>query len=121
MPKVSVNGVGLYYEEHGEGMPILGLHGTPSSAVLWAEAAVELGSHGRCIIFDRRGFHRSALVPPPATLDLIQHVDDAAALLAELHAGPAVVIGRSTGGLIARQSWRKFVAGDSTSVIPLWS
>ncbi|YCH06834.1 hypothetical protein ACTAQJ_17285 [Arthrobacter sp. alpha11c] len=54
-------------------------------------------------------------------MDLIQHVDDAAALLAALHAGPAVVIGRSTGGLIARQSWRKFVAGDSTSVIPLWS
>jgi len=108
MPKVSVNGVGLYYEEHGEGMPILGLHGTPSSAVLCAEAAVELGSHGRCIIFDRRGFHRSALVPPPATLDLIQHVDDAAALLAALHAGPAVVIGRSTGGLIALELARRF-------------
>ena len=108
MPKVSVNGVALYYEEHGEGVPILGLHGTPGSAALWAGAAVALSNHGRCIFFDRRGFHRSALVPPPSTLDLIQHVDDAAALLAALHAGPAVVIGPGTGGLIALGLARHF-------------
>jgi pimeloyl-ACP methyl ester carboxylesterase len=34
-------------------------------------------------------------------MDLREHVDDAAALLDTLSASPAVVIGRSTGGLIA--------------------
>jgi pimeloyl-ACP methyl ester carboxylesterase len=101
MPRLSVNGVDLYYEEQGEGIPILGVHGTPGSAVMWTDAAMELARHGRCIIYDRRGFHRSAPPVPFETLDLVDHVDDAAAVLAGLHAGPAVVIGRSTGGLIA--------------------
>ncbi|WP_426225852.1 alpha/beta fold hydrolase [Pseudarthrobacter sp. DSP2-3-2b1] len=108
MPRLSVNGVELYYEEHGKGIPLLGLHGTPSSAVLWEDAAQELALHGRCIIYDRRGFHRSAPAAPFAALQLVDHVDDAAALLAALHAGPAVVIGRSTGGLIAIELARRF-------------
>lgn len=108
MPRLSVNGVELYYEEHGEGIPLLGLHGTPSSAVLWEDAAQELALHGRCIIYDRRGFHRSTPAEPFTALDLVDHVDDAAALLAALHAGPAVVIGRSTGGLIAIELARRF-------------
>ncbi|MDQ0820761.1 pimeloyl-ACP methyl ester carboxylesterase [Arthrobacter sp. V4I6] len=108
MPRVSVNGVDLYYEEHGEGVPILGIHGTPSSAAMWADAALELAKHGRCIIYDRRGFYRSAPPEPFKTMDLIHHVDDAAALLAALHAGPAVVIGRSTGGQIALELARRF-------------
>lgn len=108
MPRLSVNGVDLYYEEQGDGIPILGVHGTPSSAVMWADAAGELALHGRCIIYDRRGFHRSAPPVPFGTLDLVEHVDDAAAVLAALHAGPAVVIGRSTGGLIAVELARRF-------------
>lgn len=108
MPQLSVNGVELYYEEHGEGIPLLGVHGTPSSAVLWEGAAKELGGHGRCITYDRRGFHRSAPQVPFVTLDLVDHVDDAAGVLAALHAGPAVVIGRSTGGLIAIELARRF-------------
>jgi pimeloyl-ACP methyl ester carboxylesterase len=45
---------------------------------------------------------------PFTTLDLVDHVDDAAAVLAALHAGPAVVIGRGTGGLIAIELARCF-------------
>lgn len=108
MSRVSVNGVDLYYEERGEGLPLLGVHGTPSSAVLWADAAQELARHGRCITYDRRGFHRSSPPVPFESMDLVEHVDDAAALLAALHAGPAVVIGRSTGGLIALELARRF-------------
>lgn len=108
MSRLSVNGVDLYYEEHGEGISILGVHGTPSSAVMWEDAARELALHGRCIIYDRRGFHRSAPAVQFATLDLVDHVEDAAALLVALHAEPAIVIGRSTGGLIAIELARRF-------------
>jgi pimeloyl-ACP methyl ester carboxylesterase len=108
MPQLSVNGVELHYEAHGEGTPLLGIHGTPGSAVLWQDAAKELGLHGRYLIYDRRGFHRSAPAVPFGTLDLVDHVDDAAAVLAALHAGPAVVIGSSTGGLIAIELARRF-------------
>lgn len=38
MPIVEVNGVDLYYEEHGTGTPILVIHGTSSSALVWGYA-----------------------------------------------------------------------------------
>ena len=60
MPELNVNGIDVYYEVYGEGGPILGIHGTPSSAVLWVDAARMLAGIGRCIIYDRRGFFRSA-------------------------------------------------------------
>jgi pimeloyl-ACP methyl ester carboxylesterase len=101
MPNIEANGIDLYYEVHGEGAPILGIHGTPSSALLWVDAARELASRGRCIIYDRRGFFRSERPEPFDTVDLSDHVEDAAALLDALSATPAVVIGRSTGGEIA--------------------
>ncbi len=101
MPHMNANGIDLYYEVHGEGVPILGIHGSPSSALLWVNAARELADRGRCIIYDRRGFFRSQRPEPFETVDLTDHVDDAAALLDALSATPAIVIGRSTGGEIA--------------------
>jgi pimeloyl-ACP methyl ester carboxylesterase len=101
VPTTRVNGVDLYYEVHGQGAPILGIHGTPSSALLWVDAARELGTRGKCIIYDRRGFFRSARPRWFTAVDLGDHVEDAAALLDALSATPAVVIGRSTGGEIA--------------------
>lgn len=86
---------------HGEGDAILGIHGTPSSALLSVDAARELADRGRCIIYDRRGFFRSERPEPFDTMDLGDHVDDASALLDALGATPAVVVGRSTGGEIA--------------------
>jgi len=65
------------------------------------DAAAKLATIGRCIIYDRRGFYRSTRPEPFDAVDLARHVDDAAALLEILHAAPAVVIGRSTGGEIA--------------------
>jgi pimeloyl-ACP methyl ester carboxylesterase len=103
----NVNGVEVYYEEHGAGTPLLGVHGTPDSAVTWSAAAMELGQHGRCIVYDRRGFHRS-MEAPSGALDLSDHVGDAAALLMALRAVPSIVIGRGTGGVIALELARRF-------------
>ena len=100
MPEVRVNGVLLYYEEHGAGEPILCIHGTGSSSALWSEAAETLGTRGRAIVYDRRGFSRSER-PDPFVTDVHLQADDAAALLDALEAAPAIVIGRSHGGEIA--------------------
>ena len=100
MSEIRVNGVSLYYEEHGAGEPIVCIHGTGSSSVLWSDAADELAQHGRTIVYDRRGFSRSER-PEPYVTDVHQHADDAAALIDALAAAPAIVIGRSQGGEIA--------------------
>jgi esterase len=97
VPEVRANDVLLHYEEYGSGAPILCVHGTGSSAVLWRDAAAELAKRGRTIIYDRRGFSRSER-PEPFVTDVNQQTDDAAALIGALGAAPAIVIGRSYGG-----------------------
>lgn len=100
MSEIRVNGISLYYEEHGAGEPILGLHGGGSSAAMWVEAAPELAKHGRTILYDRRGSFRSERPEHYAT-NVHEQADDAAALIDALAAAPAVVIGRSYGGAVA--------------------
>lgn len=100
MCEIRVNGVSLYYEEHGAGEPILCIHGTGTSAAFWVDATRELATHGRTIVYDRRGFARSER-PEPLVTDVHQHTDDAAGLIDALGAAPALVIGRSYGGNVA--------------------
>lgn len=100
MSEIRVNGVSLYFEEHGAGDPIMALHGAGSSAAMWADAAPELAKRGRTILYDRRGSFRSERPEPYAT-NVHEQADDAAALVDALAAAPAVVIGRSYGGAIA--------------------
>ena len=101
MPEAHVNGIRLYYEEHGEGRPILCIHGAGSSALLWADAVEELARLGRVIAYDRRGLGRSERPEPYERTTVNEHADDAAAMLDALSAVPAVVIGRSFGGWVA--------------------
>ena len=55
MPDVQANGIRLYYEERGEGAPIVCIHGSSSSARMWPDAAIdELARLGRVIVYDRR-------------------------------------------------------------------
>jgi pimeloyl-ACP methyl ester carboxylesterase len=96
-----VNGVRLYHEERGSGAPILCIHGTGSSALVWAPAVPELARLGRVISYDRRGCTRSQRPQPYELSSVAGHADDAAALLDALGAAPAVIVGRSYGGEVA--------------------
>ena len=98
---LSVNGVRLYFEERGEGAPILCIHGAGGSSLPWAGAAENLARRGRVIVYDRRGCSRSERPEPYERTSVAEHADDAAALLDALVAVPAVVIGRSYGGTVA--------------------
>jgi esterase len=96
-----VNGIRLYYEEHGEGAAIACIHGTGSAAVLWEGAFDALSQLGRVIAYDRRGYTRSERPEPLARATVADHAEDALALLEALDALPAVLIGRSYGGEVA--------------------
>jgi len=101
MPHATVSGVRLYYEEHGDGDPVLLVHGTGSSSLAWARAIPTLGELGRVIAYDRRGCHRSERPDPYERTSVQEHTEDARALLDALGAEPAIVIGRSYGGNVA--------------------
>jgi esterase len=101
VPEAHVNGIRLYYEEHGEGAPIACIHGGGSSALMWANAVEELARFGRVIAYDRRGCTRSERPERYERTSVVEQADDAAGLLDALAAAPAVVIGRSYGGAVA--------------------
>jgi pimeloyl-ACP methyl ester carboxylesterase len=96
-----VAGIRLFHEEHGSGAPILCIHGTGSSAVVWGDAIERLARRGRVIAYDRRGCSRSERPDPYERTSVSEHADDAAALLDALGATPALVVGRSYGGEVA--------------------
>ncbi len=101
MPDIQLPNIRLYYEEHGSGAPIVLIHGTSSSALVWGAAVDQLAQLGRVVVYDRRGCTRSERPQPYLVTNVPEHGDDAAALLDTLGATPAVVIGRSYGGEIA--------------------
>jgi 3-oxoadipate enol-lactonase len=88
----------LYYEEIGEGVPILLIHPAGSTASTWGSATDGLARIGRVIAYDRRGYARSGGEPARS---MSTHTADAAALLRSLRTPPAVVVGTSAGAAIA--------------------
>jgi pimeloyl-ACP methyl ester carboxylesterase len=91
-------GCALYYEERGEGVPILLIHPAGSTASTWGAATEELARIGRVIAYDRRGYARSGGEPARS---MATHTADAATILEALPAEPAVVVGTSAGAAIA--------------------
>lgn len=101
MAELRVGGVRLFVEEHGEGAPILLIHGTASSALGWGPAIERLAALGRVIAYDRRGYGRSEHPDAREPVGVSIHTEDAAGVLDALDATPAVVIGRSYGGEVS--------------------
>jgi pimeloyl-ACP methyl ester carboxylesterase len=98
---VAVRGTTLHVEQRGDGPALLLVHGGGEDAAMLAAQAEDLAAAGyRVITYDRRGTGRSGRDDWPGD-GADQHADDAAALLGELEAEPAVVVGVSSGGVVA--------------------
>lgn len=92
-----VNGIGLYYEVHGEGAPLLLLHGFTGCGGDWIHAGREqLVGRYRLIIPDARGHGRST--NPQRTVTHRQCALDTLALLDQLGIERCKAIGMSMGG-----------------------
>jgi pimeloyl-ACP methyl ester carboxylesterase len=98
MGSVKSEGCDLYYEEGGQGVPILLIHPSGATASTWGSATDELARIGRVITYDRRGYARSGGRPARS---VSTHTADAAAILGSLRTPPAVVVGTSAGAAIA--------------------
>ncbi len=102
--RVRVNGVDLVYEEQGQGMPLLFIHGGyggPSST-LWL--GPRFPWHGplpgfRTIAYDRRCAGQSAYIDQPFSLRDV--ANDAIGLLDALNIARAVIVASSAGGMVA--------------------
>jgi pimeloyl-ACP methyl ester carboxylesterase len=95
---IKVRGSNLYYEEQGEGPPILLIPPAGSTAATWGALPGDLAGVGRVIAYDRRGYTRSG---GEVVRSAGEHTRDAAAILDALEARPAVAVGTSAGATIA--------------------
>jgi pimeloyl-ACP methyl ester carboxylesterase len=98
MPYVDSNEARLYFEELGEGSPILLVHPAGSTASTWGSVPEELATIGRVVAYDRRGYARSSR---QAARSMAVHTADAARVIEGLALSPAVVVGTSAGAAIA--------------------
>jgi pimeloyl-ACP methyl ester carboxylesterase len=99
---IEVNGVSLYVEEHGAGVPVLLMHGFPDSARLWRNQVPVLVSNGfRVITPDLRGFGRSGRPQEVAAYRLQNVVADVTGLLDAFGIQAAHVVGHDWGAAVA--------------------
>lgn len=101
MPTVGAAGTRFYYEELGSGPPLVLVHGTGGNTSMLAPAARLLATSHRVITYDRRGFTRTNGQPPRRHDYLRVHADDLTAVMRELGAVPATVVGWSWGAIVA--------------------
>lgn len=99
MPTTQANGVGLYYEIHGSGEPLVLVHGSWVDATRWRFVVPGLAESFRVLVYDRRGHSRSERPDAPGSVD--EDGDDLVALLQTLDLAPAHVVTSSYGGNIA--------------------
>ena len=96
-----VNGIKLYYQIHGEGRPLILLHGGLGAIEMFGPNLPALAANHRVIAVDLQGHGRTADIDRP--LDLAAMGDDIAALIEHLGLGKTDLVGYSLGGGVAWQ------------------
>ncbi len=103
--KLDLNGFRMNFEDQGQGVAVLLIHGFPLDRTIWEPQAQALTGQHRVITPDLRGHGQSQATPPPYSMDT--YVDDLRALLDHLGIERAVVGGLSMGGYITLAFYRK--------------
>jgi pimeloyl-ACP methyl ester carboxylesterase len=96
---VRVNGLSLYYEEHGAGDPLIVLHGGIGGPEMFGPNLPLLAAARRVIAVHLQGHGRTADIDRPLRYELM--ADDIAALLAHLEILSADLLGYSLGAGVA--------------------
>lgn len=94
-----VNGINLYHESHGEGRPLILLHGGLMSSETFAPLMPALTENHRVILVDLQGHGRTADIDRPIDHRLM--AGDIAALIDHLGLEKPDVVGYSLGGGVA--------------------
>src|SRR4051795_10332504 len=96
-----VNGINLYYETHGDGPPLILLHGGLGSGEMFGPALGRLAAGHQVIAVDLQGHGRTADIDRPIDVRLMG--DDIAALIDHLGLDRPDVVGYSLGGWVGMQ------------------
>lgn len=99
MPVIECNGADIYYEDYGEGQPIVFLHGATAGLRYFEPQLTGLAGAYRALGVDFRGHGRSEKTDLGHTLE--QYADDVRTFLARLDLDDVVLVGWSMGALVS--------------------
>jgi pimeloyl-ACP methyl ester carboxylesterase len=95
----SVNGLKMYYEIHGDGPPLVLLHGAFGFAEGWSTTLAALKQTRKVVVIEFQGHGHTADIDRPLTYE--QLAEDTAELLKQLKIKRADFFGYSMGGTVA--------------------
>jgi len=95
--------VRLYYEEVGQGTPILFVHEFASDHRGWEPQMRAFGQRHRCIAYSARGYTPSDVSADPNAYSYLHVMRDAVAMLDHLKIDKAHLVGLSMGGYTSLQ------------------
>jgi len=98
MAKANVGGVNLYYEEVGQGAPLIFVHEFAGDCWSWRPQVQFLSRRYRTIVFNARGYPPSDVPLDPKAYSQQQAADDITGVLDHLGIERAHVCGLSMGG-----------------------
>lgn len=100
MLTIKANGASLEYAENGQGESLVFVHGSASDYRTWHHQQEAFASHYRVITYSRRYHWPNEEIPEDSDYSMQEHVDDLRALIEELGAAPAHLVGHSYGAFL---------------------
>jgi 3-oxoadipate enol-lactonase len=101
MPYAINGNVKIYWDEQGQGQPVLLIMGLGYPSGMWFRTRPTLSEHYRTIALDNRGVGKSDAPPGPYTI--AEMADDAAAVIRASGRERVHAFGVSLGGMIAQE------------------
>jgi pimeloyl-ACP methyl ester carboxylesterase len=103
-----VNGINLYFETHGEGQPLILLHGGLMSGEMFGPTLPAFAERHQVIAVDLQGHGRTADIDRPIDVRLM--ADDIVALIDHIGLDKPDLVGYSLGGAVALHTAAKYPA-----------
>ncbi len=101
MSVIRANGIDFHVEDHGNGTPLVLLHGFTGSAASWSTVSDDLVNLHRVIAIDIIGHGATAAPVDPSHYAFEQALDDLAEVTAKIGIARAAWLGYSMGGRLA--------------------
>lgn len=95
------NGTKIHYVSLGQGRPIIFIHGFPDFWYSWRHQMKDLSKDYRCVAVDQRGFNLSDKPVGVENYKVEVLVTDIAAVLNDIGAKSATIVGHDWGGFVA--------------------
>lgn len=115
MPYIQCNGANLYYEDKGEGPPIVFIHGAIAGLRFFEPQLTGLSNEYRTVAFDYRGHGRSSKTEQGHTVP--QYAHDLHAFLEQRCLDDVVLVGWSLGALVSWEYVDQFGTGRLRAMV----